>query len=259
MNAEPSYDASTFEQVARLIAGDECDVSWLAVGLRQWVWPQERTPTRLRKGTELGFFASIAEGRWSRKRLLRVLEKTLPDTSKKVSELASDFAISSYLTDKQFGEGFDRVQIVHLCNLLFELRRRCEAVSLSPDLVSARGKAKAGRSKTLAPDQVDEKVACASAISVAWKFTRGEPPGAYLREAGQAAELLFAVGMAPPGRFDRVKPRRSWGNHPIHAWPRYFEKARKFSPILHKWKGMLEQELEFSRANYTASDEIPLG
>jgi hypothetical protein len=250
MIAELTYGASSFEQVARLIAASESDVGWLAAGLRQWVWPQEGTPASLRSQPELGFFASIAEGRWSRKRLIRVLRKTLPDATKKVSELTSDFAVSSYLTDRQFGVGFDFLQIVHLSGLLHEIRRRCEAVSLSPDLISSPGKAKAGRSKTLAPDQVDEKVACASAVDVAWKFARGEPPGAYVQEAGEAAELLFALGMAPPGRFDLVKPRRSWSGNHVRAWPPYFEKARDPSPMLLKWSGMLEQKLELFRANH---------
>ena len=186
--------ASPFERVARLIAASESDVGWLAAGLRQWVWPQERTPVRHRSQPELGFFASIAEGRWSRKRLIQVLGKTLPEAAQKVSELTSDFAVSSYLTDKQFGVGFDSLHMVHLSGLLYEMRRRCEAVSLSPDLISAKGKAKAGRNKTLAPDQVDEKVACASAVDVAWKLVRGEPPGAYVQEAGEAAEVLFTLG-----------------------------------------------------------------
>ena len=152
MIAELTYNASSFEQVARLIAASESDVGWLAAGLRQWVWPQEGTPARLRSSPELGFFASIAKGRWSRKRLIRVLRKTLPDATKKVSELTTDFAVSSYLTDRQLGEGFDFLQIVQLSGLLHEIRRRCEAVSLSPGLISSPGKAKAGRSKTLAPD-----------------------------------------------------------------------------------------------------------
>jgi hypothetical protein len=77
--AELTYDASSFEQVARLIAASESDVGWLAGGLRQRVWPEEGTPASLRSSPELGFFASIAKGRWSRKRLIRVLRKALPD------------------------------------------------------------------------------------------------------------------------------------------------------------------------------------
>jgi hypothetical protein len=264
MIAELAYDASSFEQVARLIAANESDVGWLAAGLRQWVWPQERTPVRLRSQPELGFFASIAEGRWSRKHLIRVLGKTLPDATQKVSELTSDFAVSSYLTDRQFGVGFDSLQMVHLSGLLHEIRRRCEAVSLSPDLISARGKAKAGRNKALAPDQVDEKVACASAVDVAWRFARAELPGAYVKEAGEAAEILFTLGMAPPGRFDLVKPRKSWGNR-VRTWPPYFEKARVPSPMLIKWREECwSRRLSFSApttlaALYRVSNEIPPG
>jgi hypothetical protein len=92
-----AYDALSFERVARIIVANESDIGWLAAGLRQWVWPQEGTPTSLRSEPELGFFASIAEGRWSRKRLVQVLGKTLPDAIGKISELTRDFAVSSYL------------------------------------------------------------------------------------------------------------------------------------------------------------------
>jgi hypothetical protein len=256
-------DALSFEQVAHTIAANESDIAWLATGLRQWVWPQEGIPPSLRSELELGFFASIAEGRWSRKRLVKVLGKTLPDAIGKVSELTSDFAVSSYLTDRQFGAGFDFLQLAQLSGLLHEIRRRCEAVSLSSDLISSPGKAKAGRNKTLAPEQVDEKVACASAVDVAWRLARGAPPGAYVREAGDAAEILFALGMAPPGRFDLVKPRINWGDA-VRAWPTYFAKAREPSPMLLKWNGMLEQKLEFFRAHHasvahSSDQEIPPG
>jgi hypothetical protein len=247
-----AYDASSFERVACLIVTNENDVGWLAAGLRQWVWPQEGTPTSLRREPELGFFASIVEGRWSRKRLVQVLGKTLPDAIEKVSALTSDFAVSSYLTDKQFGVGFDFRQLAQLSGLLHEIRRRCEAVSLLPELISSPGNAKAGRSKTLAPDQVNEKVACASAVDVAWRFARGEAPGAYVEQAGEAAEILFALGMAPPGRFDLAKPRASWGDNYFRAWPPYFEKAREPFPMLLKWNEMLEQKLGFFRANHAS-------
>jgi hypothetical protein len=52
--AKVSHNASSFEQVARLIAANESDVGWLAAGLRQWVWPQEGTPASLRCQPELG-------------------------------------------------------------------------------------------------------------------------------------------------------------------------------------------------------------
>ena len=246
-----SYDASTFETIARLIASCETDVGWLALGLRDWVWPQEGAVPRFPRADRARFFRNhrrrplVAETLFASS-----AQKTLPDASKRVSELANDFAISSYLTDKQFGKESMFFRSLRLHSLLHELTRRCGAVRLSPDLVSASGKAKSGRNNSLAPDQVDEKVACASAIGIAWEFARGEPPGSYVPDAGKAAELLLAMGMAPPGQFDLVVPRTSWSGRPAYAWPPYFEKAREPSPMLLKWRRMLEQRLRF-RADHT--------
>jgi hypothetical protein len=130
MIAKLAYDASSFEQVARSIAA-ESDVGSIC-GASSVGMASGRNSSRSAKSACTRFFASIAEGRWSRKGLIRVLGKTLPDATNKVSELTSDFAVSSYLTDGQFGVGFDFLQIAQLSGLLHEIHGRCEAVSLSP-------------------------------------------------------------------------------------------------------------------------------
>ena len=235
-----------FQRIGRLISGNDTDSEWVAACLRDWMWPQEKTPVRLRNQPELGFFKYMVESRWSRKELLSIFKEKIPHASGQISELLRDFAVASYLTDEQFGVGFDFVQITQIHVLLHELKRRCEAISQSTCLVSDDGKARAGRGITLAPDQVDERVACASAVAVAWKFVRGEYPGPYVRDAGEAANLLFELGMAPPGRFDLVEKRReSWGSqsNQAQAWPPYFKKARKPNAMLAKFNGMLEERL----------------
>ena len=54
---ELGSEPATFEGVAELIVRDPGDVEWLAAGLRYWVWPQERWPTKLRDPkTDRGMF-----------------------------------------------------------------------------------------------------------------------------------------------------------------------------------------------------------
>ena len=240
MTSESRDEAPTFEKVARLIAEEERDVEWLADGLRGWIWPQERYPPAARKyGHGLGLFADIARVRWSRAKLLKALTKTLPSAADTLTGLMADWALFGFLTDERLGAGFDHQQRTALANLVHEIRRRCRQASQFPELVSEGGKPKAGRNKVLAPGQIDEKVACASAVAAAWKFTRGTPPGPRVRRAAQAADFLFDLGMAPAGRFDLVKRRRVWGDDPLHAWPPYFKAALAPNPVIDRMNEML--------------------
>jgi len=253
VTSELPYEAPTFEDVARLIAGKEGDVEWLADGLRAWVWPQERHPPRARKyGSGLGMFADMARVRWSRARLLKALTKTLPSAANTIDDLLRDWALFSFLTDERLGPGFSALERVALGNQLHEIRRRCVQVSQFPELVSKDGKPKAGRNKVLAPGQVDEKVACASTVAVAWKFARGKPPGPHVKQAAKAADLLFDLGMAPAGRFDLVKRRPVWGEDPLDAWPPYFRAAFVSNPALDRINEMqFVPVLKFARDRYT--------
>jgi hypothetical protein len=230
MNSESRDEAPTFEKVARLIAEEEGDVEWLADGLRGWIWPQERYPPAARKyGHGLGLFADIVRTRWSRAKLLKALTKTLPSAAETLTDLMSDWALFGFLTDERLGPGFgvqERIVLLH------EIRRRCHQVSRFPELVSPDGKPKAGRNKLLALGQIDEKVACASTVAAAWKFTRGKSLGPQVRRAAEAAELLFELGMAPAGRFDLVEKRRGWGKDPLNAWPPYFRAALAPNPLI---------------------------
>ena len=67
-------EPATFKGVAELIVRDPGDVEWLAAGLRNWVWPQERWPTFLRNPeSDRGMFKSMTEARWSRSKLIKAL------------------------------------------------------------------------------------------------------------------------------------------------------------------------------------------
>ena len=184
----------------------------------------------------------------------------LREATKTVSDLIGDFAIASYLTDARYGVGFDALQLSHLHTLLCEIRRRSESIARSPDLVTGGGKAKAGRTTPLAPDQVDEKVACASAVAVAWKFVRGKRPGPYVRDACDAADLLFGLGMAPPGKFELVKKRpASWGTQRAAGRSPYFKKAGTPNATLSRFNGILLQKLLFFRAPPPGALWPPIG
>ncbi|MGC2783839.1 MAG: hypothetical protein WA397_08390 [Roseiarcus sp.] len=179
-------------------------------------------------------FADLARVRvrWSRAQLLEALKETLPSAAKTIDDMLRDWGLFSFLTDERLGSGFGPLDRVALGSMLHEIRRRCAQASQFPELVSKDGKPKAGRNKVLAPGQVDEKVACASTVAVAWKFARGKPPGPQVKRAAQAADLLFALGMAPAGRFDLVKRRQGWGEDPLNAWPPHFRAALGPNPLL---------------------------
>ena len=251
MTSKMQDDAPTFEEIARLIAKEEDDVEWLADGLRYWVWPQERWPAGAEKlgGSRLGMFADMARIRWPRARLVKVLKETLPSAVDTIRDSLSDWALMSILGDS-LGPGFGPLNRVALGNLLFELRRRCGEAARLSEFVSADGTARPGRTKALAPGQVDEKVACASAVVVAWRCARGKPLGPRVKQASQAAELLFALGMAPAGRFDLVERRRGWGENPLNAWRPYFEEACVPVPGLNHLNEMLLQLLKSAREQY---------
>jgi hypothetical protein len=252
MTLESRGEVPTFEEVARLIVEEESDVEWLADGLRGWIWPQERYPPAARKyGHGLGLFADMARIRWTRATLIEALTKKLPSAADTLTDLMADWALFSFLTDERLGPGFGPHERIALGNLLHEIRRRCRQVSQFPELVSKDGKPKAGRNRVLAPGQVDEKVACASTIAVAWRFARGKPLGPRVRRAAKAADLLFDLGMAPAGRFDAVKRRRVWGDDPLNAWPPYFKAALRPNPVIDRMNEMLFlPALKFARNHH---------
>ncbi len=191
MTSKMQDGTPTFEEIARLIAKKQGDVEWLADGLRCWVWPQEGWPAGAEKlgGSRLGMFADMARIRWPRARLVKVLKETLPGAADTISNLLSDWALMNIL-GSSLGPGFGPLDRVTLHNLLFELRRRCGEAAKLPQFVSSDGNARPGRTKALAPGQVDEKVACASAVAVAWKLVRDEPPGPRARAVLDRLESL---------------------------------------------------------------------
>jgi hypothetical protein len=209
---------------------------------------RDNPPAARKYGHGLGLFADIARVRWSRAKLLKALTKTLPNAADTLTGLMADWALFGFLTDERLAPGFGPHERIALGNLLHEIRRRCHQASRFPELVSEDGKRKAGRNRVLAPGQIDEKVACASAVAAAWKFTRGKPPGPRVRRAAQAADFLFDLGMAPAGRFDLVKRRRVWGDDPLHAWPPYFKAALAPNPVIDRMNEMLfVPALKFAR------------
>jgi hypothetical protein len=243
---ELGNEPATFERVAELIVQDAGDVEWLARGLRNWVWPQEGWPQKLRSPqSDLGMFQSMAQGRWSRAELIKALRDTVPQAAETLSDLLRDFALSNFLTDEQLGTDFGPLQRVHLLSLLHEVKRRSEAVSRFRAFISESGKTKAGRNRPLAPDQIDERVACASAIKVARQLLTEEP--LTLRQASKAAHLLYELGMAPAGRFDLVARKGGWGGDPLNSWSPYFRKARSAHRMLERLNGMLADQLKVAR------------
>jgi hypothetical protein len=250
MSAPNGNELREFEDAARLIAVNKSDVGWLSYGLLFWIWPQERRPAAARgkNGSGLGMFADFARMRRGRAEVLRALTKTLPRAAKKLEDLTSDWTLRQFLVDDALGPGFGPLDHVSLITLLREICRRGMEASRSPDLVAPSGKAKAGRNRALAPGQVDEKVACAATVMVAWKIVRGgETPGPQTRGAAEAAQILFALGSAPAGRYDMVRPRRKWGGDPIKTWRPYFKAAALPSPALARLNAMCAGELEFIR------------
>jgi hypothetical protein len=84
---ELGSEPATFQGVAELIVRDPGDVEWLAAGLRNWVWPQERWPTFLRDPkSDRSKFKSMAEARWSRSKLIKGLGETLPEAVDTLSD-----------------------------------------------------------------------------------------------------------------------------------------------------------------------------
>ena len=242
-------EPATFKGVAELIVRDPSDVEWLAAGLRNWVWPQERWPTILRNPkSDRGMFKTMAEARWSRSKLIKALGETLPEAVDILSDLLKDFAFFSFIADEQLGINFGPLQHVNLLGLLYEVKRRSEAVSRYPAFVSDSGKTKAGRSIPLAPDQIDGRVACASAVKVAREMLTEEP--LTIRQASKAAHFLYELGMAPAGRCDLVKRIAGWSSDPLNAWSPYFRKARAQHPMLEKLNGMLADQLKGVRDFY---------
>jgi hypothetical protein len=250
---EVHSEAPTFEGVARLVAEKERDVEWLADGIRGWIWPQEKWPRGTREfGSGLAMFADMGRVRWSRARLLKALKETLPSAANTLTDMLADWPLMRFLTVEPLGPGFGPLDQVALVKLLHEIRRRCREASRFSEIVTADGKPKAGRNRALAPGQIDEKVACASTVAVAWKFARGTLPGPHVKQAARAADLLFPLGMALAGRFDLVVRRRVWSEDPLSAWPPHFKAAFAPNPVLDRLNEMFVKELEFARERHAA-------
>ena len=246
---ELGSEPATFKGVAELIVRDPDDVEWLAAGLRNWVWPQEQWPTFLRDPkADRGMFKSMAESRWSRSKLIKGLGETLPEAVDTLSDLLTDFAFFSFISDQQLGRDFGPLQRSDLLSLLREVKSRSQAISRYPAFVSESGKTKAGRNIPLAPDQIDERVACASAVNVAREMLTEEP--LTIRQASKAAHFLYELGMAPAGRCDLVDRISRWSSDPLPAWTPYFRKARAPHPMLAKLNWMLADQLKGVRDFY---------
>jgi hypothetical protein len=185
--------------------------------------------------------------------------KTLPEAVDTLSDLLKDFAFASFIADEQLGRDFGPLQRVHLLGLLHEVKRRSQAISRYPAFVSESGKTKAGRNIPLAPDQIDERVACASVVNVAREMLTEEP--LTIRQASKAAHLLYELGIAPAGRCDLVGRISRWSSDPLPAWTPYFRKARAPHPMLEKLNGMLADQLKgvrdcYARNSAAAQDPV---
>jgi hypothetical protein len=201
-------------------------------------------------GSGLGMFADMARVRWSRAPLLKALKETLPNAANTLTEMLADWPLMRFLSVEPLGAGFGPLEQVALGKLLHQIYRRCGEASRLSEIVSADGKVKAGRNKALAPGQVNERVACASTLAIAWKFARGELPGRQVKQAARAADLLFLLGMAPSGRFDLVERRRVWGGDPVKAWAPHFNAALAPNPVLDRLNEMFVKELKFARERH---------
>ena len=122
MTLELHKGAPSFQDVARLIAQEEGDIDWLADGLRSWIWPQERWPSRARRfGSGLGMFADMRRVRWSRAQLTKLLTKTLPTAANTINEMLGDWAVVRFLSAESLGLGFGPREQVMLVTLLREM------------------------------------------------------------------------------------------------------------------------------------------
>ncbi len=256
MNQDSSVAPPSFDVAARLIAGTDGDAEWLASGVRNWIWPQERWPSSLRKsGSELGMFAALANMQWLRVDLVKKLSDEVPQAVNTLSELLANWPLMKFLDGERLGPGFGPHEQVILAQLLFELRRRCAEVTRFPELLSD-GKPNPGRSRALAPGQVDAKAVCASTVVVAWKFIHGKPPGPRTGQAAQAAEHLFALGAAPAGRFDLVRWRATDAEDPLKFWSRYFKIALAPNPVLERLNDMFVDLLVAARISHRRAAEL---
>ena len=103
-----------------------------------------------------------------------------------------------------------------LQTLMDDLIARTEGAQRSPDLVTAEGKAKPGRSRAIPSGAVSSQVLCAVVIVEAWHFVRGSYPGDRSEKAWRAAESYWrAIGLS----------RDSWGSNKFAAWRSYFRRA----------------------------------
>jgi hypothetical protein len=238
-----------FADAAKLIAADENDVGWLSYALLFWIWPQIRSTAAMsgRFGPNFGMFESLARMRHGRADVVRTLKTTLPTATAKVVELLRNPVYRHYIFDPAFDPKFGLLDDAGLLHALNIVSMRARKASQSPELVTATGKAKPGRNKVLTPGQPDEKVACAATVRVAWKFVRGDWPGPRTRQAAEAADILFALGSAQPGRYDPVKESKPWGNERTNTWRPHFEAAALPNAAFERHDEMFAAELEFIR------------
>ena len=183
-------------------------------------------------------FADMARVRWSRARLLKALKETLPSAANTLSDMLADWPLMRFLTDEPLGPGFGPLEQVALVKLLHEIRRRCGEASRFRRLFPRTAKPRRDGTRHWRPGRSTKRSACASTVAVAWKFARGELPGSQVKQAARAADLLFALGMAPAGRFDLVERRRIWGEDPLKAWPPHFKAALAPNPVLDRLNEM---------------------
>ncbi len=241
-----------FEDAAKLIAADESDVGWLSYALLFWIWPQIRSPPAMSEkfGPNFGMFESLARVRHGRADVVRALTTTLPAATAKVIELLRDPVYRHFIFDPALGPRFGPLDYATLLQALDLVCVRARKASQSPELITAAGKAKPGRNKVLTPGQLDEKVACAATVRVAWKFVRGNWPGPRTRKTAEAAEILFALGSAPSGRYDQVKERKVWSNERTNTWRPHFEAAGLPNAAIKRHDAMFAAELAFIRRWY---------
>jgi hypothetical protein len=231
----------TFEDVARFVCKGADPGEGLVRYIRRWTWPME------------GFPVIEQKPQLTRKQMVKALTALISAANTILGGLSDGQQMGFVMTAKS---PFDRVALMHL---LHDLRHRCNDAIASPALSSAKGDVKSGPGSVATPDRTDPKMFCARMVLLTWRALHGAYPGSRNPHAAQAAEALFHLAIAPPGRSPLQRKRPSVGN-PLNGWRRTFEVARANEPIFGPLHDIILNRLHHALASDKASkDGHPAG
>jgi hypothetical protein len=195
----PSHRTDDFEAVAKLITRDP--PKWLAMHLRDWApsifmayGVDQRQPTR-------------AE-----------MKKILDSISNAAALLQRALAASSVSEFLDAGGQGPMEAVGTFRMMASEVHMRAGAAARLPNIINARGKARAGKGRALPDRAISAQTYCALLIAETSKWFRGEYPAARSMEAAQAIDLYWKLA---GGQKD------SWGKDTLTSWRYHLTKALK--------------------------------